>query len=207
MVKESIFNPDHQAGSVPSKVVAAMERLSEAFRVLLWNEAKQHGISSTIQIQILTFLLYYPESKRTITYLANYFNMTKATISDAVKALESKGLVVRKANVTDTRSHTLLLSREGKTIARKVEKFAHPMQQAVLNLAPEKQNLLLEQLLKLIGHLNEQGVITPQSMCGNCQYYAAKGRTGHYCTLVQMMLRVTDLKLDCPDFEPLAAKY
>ncbi|UYQ92566.1 MarR family winged helix-turn-helix transcriptional regulator [Chitinophaga horti] len=201
MVKESIFNPDHQAGSVPSKVVAAMERLSEAFRVLLWNEAKHHGISSTIQIQLLTFLLYYPESKRTVTYLANYFNMTKATISDAVKSLESKGLVQRKASETDTRSHCLYLSREGKSMARKAEKFAHPMQMAVLSLPADKQNALLEQLLKLIGNLNEQGVITPQSMCANCRYYATKGRTGHYCTLVQRMFRIVDLKLDCPDFE------
>lgn len=202
MVKESIFNPDHQAGSVSSKAVAALERLSEAFRVMLWNEAKNHGISSTIQIQLLTFLLYYPESKRTVTYLASYFNMTKATISDALKALEAKGLVQRKASITDTRSHCLYLSRQGKSMARKAEKFAHPLQMAVLTLEPKKQAVLLEQLLQLIANMHEQGITTPQSMCGNGLFDGAKGKTGHYYNRVNASLKPKDLKRGYSDFEP-----
>ena len=126
MGKASIFNPAQQAGNVSSKVVAALERLSEAFRVLLWNEAKQYGLSP-IQIQVLIFLQHYPEEKRTVTYLASYFNMTKATISDAVKSLESKKLLIRKAMANDSRSHTLHLVKDGKTLAAKVERFAQPM--------------------------------------------------------------------------------
>src|SRR5688572_20217661 len=121
MGKASIFNPAQQAGNVSSKVVAALERLSEAFRVLLWNEAKQYGLSP-IQIQLLIFLQHYPEEKRTITFLASYFNMTKATISDAVKSLEGKQLLVRKSMANDSRSHTLHLVKEGKALAAKVER-------------------------------------------------------------------------------------
>jgi DNA-binding MarR family transcriptional regulator len=199
MGKASIFNPAQQAGNVSSKVVAALERLSEAFRVLLWNEAKQYGLSP-IQVQLLIFLLHYPEAKRTVTFLAAHFNMTKATISDAVKSLEGKQLLVRKAMASDSRSHTLHLVKEGKALAAKVERFAQPMQDTVTELPADKQANLLEGLLKLIYQLNQRYVITPQRMCLNCRFYAQK-MGGHYCNLVKSPLQAGDLRVDCPEFQ------
>lgn len=198
MGNTSTFSPEQQADNTSSKVVAALERLSEAFRVLLWQEGKQHGLSP-IQIQLLTFLLHYPEEKRTITYLAGHFNMTKATISDAVKSLETKKYVVRKVSEQDTRSHTLHLGRSGKTLARKVEQFAQPLSNIVGMMMPAARDNLLEQLLQLIYQLNQEGVITPQRMCLNCRFYARK--KGHYCNLVQSPLKSGDLRVDCPEFQ------
>lgn len=200
MTKESTFNPEHQADNTASKVVAALERLSEAFRVLLWHEAKQHGLSP-IQVQILTFLLHYPDKLKTVTHLASHFNMTKATISDAIKTLEFKELLKRKADAYDNRSHTLLLTKIGKGLAKKVEKFAHRMQETVNAITPEKQASLLEQLLDLIRDLNRALVITPQRMCFNCQFYEKKGKTQHYCHLIHSPLKAAELRLDCPEFE------
>jgi len=199
MGKASIFNPAQQAGNVSSKVVAALERLSEAFRVLLWNEAKQYGLSP-IQVQLLIFLQHYPEGKRTVTFLASYFNMTKATISDAIKSLESKQLLMRKVTVGDSRSHSLHLVKAGKALARKVERYAIPMQEAVTELPAENQSVLLETLLRLIYQLNEAAVITPQTMCLNCRFYSRR-QGSHYCSLVKMILKNADLKLDCPEFQ------
>ncbi|MGN7719865.1 MarR family winged helix-turn-helix transcriptional regulator [Chitinophaga sp. 22620] len=198
MAKESTFNPEHQATNTTSKVVAALERLSEAFRVLLWQEAKQYGISP-IQVQILTYLLHYPEKLKTVTHLAAHFNMTKATVSDAIKSIAAKGFVKRKDDLEDSRSHSLHLTREGKTLARKVELFAEPMEAAVQTIPPEKQANLLEQLLGLIQELNQQLVITPQRMCFNCRFYDKKGKL-HYCNLVNAFLKAGDLRVDCPEF-------
>lgn len=198
MAKESTFNPEHQATNTASKVVAALERLSEAFRVLLWQEAKQHGISP-IQVQILTYLLHYPDKLKTVTHLASHFNMTKATISDALKSIESKGFLKRKEDEKDNRSHTLLLTREGKNLARKVEDFANPMQASVQHMPADKQAGLLEQLLGLIHDLNRNLVITPQRMCFNCNFYEKKGKL-HYCNLVNVFLKAGDLRVDCPEF-------
>ncbi len=198
MGKESTFNPEHQATHVSSKVVAALERISEAFRVLLWQEAKQYGISP-IQVQILTYLLHYPEKLKTVTHLATHFNMTKATVSDAIKSIAAKGFVKRKDDTDDSRSHSLHLTREGKALARKVERFAEPMELAVQRMLPEKQANTLEQLLGLIQDLNEQLVITPQRMCLNCRFYEKKGKL-HFCNLVNAFLKAGDLRVDCPEF-------
>ncbi|RAJ01715.1 DNA-binding MarR family transcriptional regulator [Chitinophaga skermanii] len=199
MARESTFNPEHQASNTASKIVVAFERLSEAFRVLMWNEAKQHGISSTIQIQLLTFLLHYPKDKKTVTNLAEHFNLTKATISDAVKTLEQKGFVQRKVLLNDTRSHTLVLTKEGKQIAQKVERFAQPIQHSVGSIAATKQAELLEQLLGIIHGLNDQQVLNTQHMCFNCNSYEKKGKN-HYCEFVSKTLKPQDLRVECPDF-------
>ncbi|RAJ75426.1 DNA-binding MarR family transcriptional regulator [Chitinophaga dinghuensis] len=198
MGKVSTFSPEQQADNTSSKVVAALERLSEAFRVLLWQEATQYGLSP-IQIQVLTYLLHYPEEKRTVTSLASYFNMTKATISDAVKSLEQKKYLVRKASLTDTRSHSLQLVKEGKAIAKKVERFAQPLQDSVELTPVKEQGALLEQLMQLIYQLNQQEVTTTQHMCFNCQAYTLK--KGHYCSIMKATLKPADLRVDCPAFE------
>lgn len=200
MGKDSTFSPEQQADNVSSKVVAALERLSEAFRVLLWTEAKQYGLSP-IQVQLLTYLLHYPEEKRTVTFLASYFNMTKATISDAVKSLESKQLLARKVMANDSRSHTIHLIKEGKVLAKKVERFAQPMQETVVQVMPApNQAGLLENLLQLIYQLNQQGVINTQHMCLNCRFHAQK-KGGHYCNLIKSSLKPGDLRVDCPEFQ------
>lgn len=198
MGKVSTFSPAQQAEHTSSKVVVALERLSEAFRVLLWQEATQYGLSP-IQIQVLTFLLHYPEEKRTVTSLASYFNMTKATISDAVKSLEQKQYLVRKPSARDTRSHFLQLLKEGRAVARKVEHFARPLQETVEMSSVKEQGVLLEQLMQLIYQLNQQAVITTQHMCFNCQHYTVK--KGHYCTLLKLQMKQAGLRVDCPVFE------
>jgi hypothetical protein len=40
-MKKSAFDLEHQKSSIESKIVASLERVSQAFRVLLWNESKE----------------------------------------------------------------------------------------------------------------------------------------------------------------------
>ncbi len=69
---DSVFNPEEQHLRVDSKVVAALERLNQAFRVLLWEQAQKHGLSP-IQIQILVFLLHHDTSLGRVGNLAREF--------------------------------------------------------------------------------------------------------------------------------------
>lgn len=196
MIK-SPFNPSDPLQSQEGKIIVALERISEAFRVLLWNEGKDHGLSP-IQLQLLIFLLFHPPEKCKVSFLAAEFNMTKATISDSVKTLLQKALVQKTEDVQDTRSFTLSLTKEGRQIARKAASFASVMEQPLATLSPEQKDAMLSGLLQLIRQLNEAGIITVQRMCFSCRYYSqVKGH--HYCALLQARLAAADLRVDCPE--------
>ena len=89
---KSDFDLEFQNENIESKIIASLERVSQAFRVLLWQESKDFSLSP-IQVQVLIFLLHHSVEKKTVSYLADEFNVTKATISDTVKSLEQKQLI------------------------------------------------------------------------------------------------------------------
>jgi DNA-binding MarR family transcriptional regulator len=166
---------------------------------LLWNESKEHALSP-IQIQVLIFLLHHSEEKRKVTYLADEFNMTKATISDTIKTLEQKELVEKEYELHDTRSYIIQLTKKVKGIANQTSLFAQQLQAPIDKLpADDKENLLLS-LIGIIQHLNKSGVITIQRMCVTCVHYR-KNENGkqHFCNLLNQKLTTTDLRIDCPE--------
>ena len=149
----SDFELNHQNLHIESRIVASLERIAQAFRVLLWQQSKEHSLSP-IQIQVLIFLLYHSADKRKVSYLANEFNMTKATISDTVKTLEEKALISKEYEQHDSRSYIIHLTKEGKTIAKQTALFTNEIRTPIDKLHQgDKENFLLS-LLDIIRHLN-----------------------------------------------------
>ena len=195
----SPFDLKHQNSSIESKIVASLERVSQAFRVLLWNESKEHFLSP-IQVQVLIFLLHHSEQKRKVSYLADEFNMSKATISDTIKTLEQKLLIKKEYEQNDARSYIIHLTEKGKEIAQQTSLFAKEVQIPIDKLdATDKENLLLS-LTGIIRHLNKSGIITIQRMCFTCHFYKAnENGQEHFCGLLNTKLENNELRVDCPE--------
>lgn len=198
-MKRSTFNLNEQNHKIESRIVVALERISEAFRVLLWNESKENALSP-IQIQILIFIHFHSLEQCKVGYLADEFNMTKATISDSVRVLLNKALVIKETDPTDTRSYSLSLTSEGKNIAKKASFFASSMQQPIEKLTEAQKKAMLNGLLKLIHDLNKSGIITIQRMCFTCSFYKAENGI-HYCNLLKTSLAETEIRVDCPEHQ------
>ena len=198
-MKYSSFNLNEQNQKIESRIVVALERISEAFRVLLWNESKENSLSP-IQIQILIFIYFHSTEKCKVGYLADEFNMTKATISDSVKILLSKELVTKETDPIDTRSFSLSLTYEGKKIAKKASLFASSIEQPIEKLTQEQKTIMLNGLLKLIYDLNKSGIITIQRMCFTCSNYQLE-KGVHYCKLLKSQLAENELRIDCQEHE------
>ena len=198
-MKYSSFNLNEQNQKIESRIVVALERISEAFRVLLWNESKENSLSP-IQIQILIFIYFHSTEKCKVGYLADEFNMTKATISDSVKVLLSKELVTKETDPIDTRSFSLLFTNEGKKIAKKASLFASSIEQPIEKLTQEQKTIMLNGLLKLIYDLNKSGIITIQRMCFTCSNYQLE-KGVHYCKLLKSQLAENELRIDCQEHE------
>ncbi len=202
MTTRSDFDLTCQNRSMESKIIASLERISQAFRVLLWNESKEYSLSP-IQVQVLIFLLYHSEEKRKVSYLATEFNMTRATISDTVKALDQIGLITKEYDPYDTRSYVIHLSEKGERIAEETSLFTQELQVPIEQLnANDKDNLLLS-LIGVIRHLNKAGIITLQRMCFTCAHYRSdhQGAT-HFCQLLNQPLGGSELRVDCPEHLP-----
>jgi len=200
-MNKSDFDLTHQNQSTESKIVASLERISQAFRVLLWQESKEFSLSP-IQVQVLIFLLHHSEEKRKVSYLAEEFNMTKATISDTVKTLEQKNLITKEYEPNDTRSYIINLTGKGRNTAEKTSLFTQEIRTPIDKLNQDDKTNLLLNLLDIIRHLNQSGVITIQRMCMTCTYYepSDKGQK-HFCRLLNQQLYASDLRIDCPEHE------
>lgn len=194
----SVFNLNIQNESTGNKIVAGLERLSHVFKALLWEKAKEYGLSP-VQIQILIFVQYHSNEKNTVSYLAKEFSITKPTVSDAVKILLQKGLLEKAADVTDTRSFTLSLTDEGKKIVAETENFANPVGTVVSGISEAEQEVIWGTISTLITKLNSQGIIKVQRECKSCRHLAVSNNT-YFCSLLKQPLAIADLRIDCPEF-------
>lgn len=170
------------------RLLWALERLSAVQRGLLWKRAFALGLTLT-QAQVLLHL-----SKREgdrPTPLSEALGITPPTLSDALKALEEKGLLERTKGPGDGRIRTVRLTPRGLEAAQALEDWAKP-----LLLALEGKEEALDPLLEAIAELARMGVVREARLCLLCRFFSAPD----YCGLIEKNL--PELRLDCPDFAP-----
>jgi len=197
-----VWDPAFQQEDVDSKIVAALERLAQAFRVLLWRVGQAYGLSP-IQVQFLCYLLYQPPAYRRVSHLAQAFRLTKATVSDAVAALTSKGLVRRRPDASDRRSARLDLTPAGRRLAHRLAAWADGVRDSLDFAGSDDKVAVLNFLMRLILELQRAGVITVARMCLTCRFFQPDAHPGtptpHHCALLDRPLSPAMLRVDCPE--------
>ncbi len=201
------FDPSSQHGDVDKKIVAALERLSQAYRVLLQEEAQGRGLSP-IQARFLVHLLYHSDELGRVGRLAEEFGLSQATVSDAVGTLEAKGMVRREPWPRDRRVATLRLTPAGEEAAAGLSGWADVVEEQLGSFAPEEKEAAMRFLMRLISALQGAGVITVARMCVTCRFFRPNAHLGsaspHHCALLDLPLSGADLRTDCPEHEPVA---
>lgn len=198
-MEKSVFDTTFQQESVSNKIVVGLERISEVFRTLLWAEAKKAGVSP-IQIQILIFIAYHKRTLCTVSYLAKEFDVTKPTISDAVKALEKKKLILKDHSNSDSRSYLIALSEKGKALVSVTENYANPLKKQFDSFDEDQLQTVYKAIVQLIHNLNKAGIISVQRTCFACKFHSKRGG-GDYCEYLQKPLKTGAIRVDCPEFE------
>lgn len=200
-MKNSSFNPNQQQKELSSKIVTGLERISEVFKVLLWEQAKFIGLSP-IQIQILIFIAYHKEELCIVSHLAKEFNITKPTVSDAVKILDKKKLIIKDYASSDNRSYSIRLSLLGKKVVEQTSNFANPLKTQIESFNQTELNGIYKTLSELIYKLNQVGILSVQRSCYACKFHQKNG-TKDFCKLLDRVLQNQDIRIDCPEFEEL----
>lgn len=194
----SVFNLEDQNSDIDLKITAGLERLSLVFKTLLWEKAKVYNLSP-IQIQILIFIDNHSTEKSTVSYLAKEFNVTKPTISDAIRVLENKLLISKTGQGSDNRSYYISLSPEGKAIVLDCNKYTLPITNYISQIDPLEKEIIWKNIFNLIHQLVKTDVITVQRCCTSCINYSYDGHS-HFCKLLQLELKTKDLRIDCGEF-------
>ena len=195
----SVFNIEYQNDYLSGKIVVGLERISEAFKSLLWDHAKNIGLSP-IQIQVLIFIKYHPEHLCNVSALAIEFNLTKPTISDAVKVLAKKELIEKLPSTVDKRAYSIRLKTEGERIVEQTEHFAKPIEVVASTLNQNEQEHFFDALSRIIEGLNKKGILSVQRSCHNCKYFI-RSEELPFCKLLNQKLSTGAIRLDCPEFE------
>jgi DNA-binding MarR family transcriptional regulator len=183
------------------RIAQGLNKLGLAIKTHEWSAAARQQLSPT-QGQILSLLA--ARGPLRLGRVAEELAVTPATASDAVGALEKKGLVVKKRAGDDGRALAILLTRAGGVQAAKTAAWPDFLAAAVGVLSPSERVVLHRALVKMIRTLQEQGRIPVARMCVNCRFFRpavhANRRTPHHCDYVDAAFGDTDLRIDCPDF-------
>ena len=188
----------------PETIIASVERLAGLFRLLLWDAGKQEKLSP-IQIQFLIFLDGRARELRTVSRLAREFNLTKATVSDAIKTLVAKGLVEKRTSEQDGRIATLQLTGGGRRAASRLRGWSDPVKVRLRACPAGVREDAALFLMDLIRSLQESGVIKVARMCLGCANFRRNAAPGsdrpHRCALTGKSVGNADLKTDCTSYE------
>ena len=200
----SVFDPSAQHDDVDARIVATLERLSQVFRVRLREEAREHNLSP-IQAQFLIYLLHHDVELRRVSQLAREFDLTQATVSDAVASLESKGSIQREQWPEDRRVVTLRLTKDGEKLATTLSRWADPVREHLEQFPPGERETVMRFLMELTRSLQRSGHITVARMCVTCKFFRRDIRpdkaSPHHCGLLDVPLGAHNLRVDCPEHE------
>ena len=187
-----------------AKLVGALDRAGHALDAELRRGARANGLTAT-QARVLLRLSAEPVERRRVGALAAEFDLRQPTVSDAVSALERKGLIRRRAARDDARAVDLELTERGRRVAAALSDWDERVHVSLGELAGERKEAALSLLLDLLADLNRQGVIAEARMCTTCSYFRRRADSGAYCNLLEVALEPADLRVDCPEHQPRRA--
>lgn len=170
----------------------------------LWEAAYAEDLTAT-QAQFLTYLASMGNTAVSMSDLAHRFGLSLATVSEAVRALVTKGLLEQRRSANDGRVREVRLTMQGRRRVKALLHWADAIRDQVAALAPQAKGLLLDSLLELIARLQQAGLISLTRQCQTCLYFQPHRHTDptapHHCGLMNQPLPLTELRIHCPDHQ------
>lgn len=177
-----------------------LERLANLLRAESWQQGKQHGLQP-IQLQMLAYLQRCNRYSNTPLGVAEYFDLTKGTVSQSLNVLEEKGLVSKIGDHKDGRVvHLVVTARGGELLAQTLPLplFQHAIQS--WNEADRVQTAqTLQRLLTSLQGANQRRSF---GVCATCRFHQVAGQSQYRCGLTQEPLSPQDIELICREHEP-----
>ncbi|MBP7759793.1 MAG: winged helix-turn-helix transcriptional regulator [Alphaproteobacteria bacterium] len=190
---------------IDAKILAGLERIQTATLSLLQQRSHVHGLTP-LQIRILSFIRL--EEAYTVSTLAKNLGISKPTVSEAVRVLDSKKLIRKKASGKDGRTYSIHLTSKGCKLIEAAAMYDLPLRKTLTFLDGDQKDSLWEALLNLIRIMEEQGLIPHNRMCLTCTHLGKNEHGARYfCRLMQAPLKVSALRINCPEHQAQGAVH
>ncbi|MFZ2725473.1 MAG: MarR family winged helix-turn-helix transcriptional regulator [Methylococcaceae bacterium] len=173
-------------------------KLIERISTLLRSEERKRYMAQGLQPihgQILEYLYTCNRHSDTPAVVAEYFSLTKGTVSQSLQVLERKGYIIKTADNTDKRVVHLALSEAGLQLLeqiRHIDVFAKA-EQALLE---KKFNTLAEALTDMLVSLQQAHNTRSFGVCQSCINFIEVDNQFH-CNLTHLALSGFDAKKIC----------
>ena len=195
-----------EADHLQKKLAQGLSKIALAIRHDQQATAGPRGLSPT-QAQILVIATSGATPGITVRWIADWLGVTAATVSDAVRVLAEKGLVVKQPDPADRRSIRIALTAAGRREVRAIGLVPEILLQALGELDHGEQATLLRIVVKLIRALQQRGQIPVARMCVSCQHFRpnvhADSKAPHHCAFVDAAFGDHQHMIDCPDHQAL----
>ena len=186
-----------QPNNININIALSLEKLNQVQRVLLWDIAKKENLSP-IQIQFLVFLNKHSEDKRRVSVLAEEFDLTKATVSEAVSNLVEKGLLIKDRIKEDKRSYVLDFTSKGLKLVRKLMSWQDILITHIEKIPYEQKQKVNSFLIELIVSLFNDKIISIARMCSTCENLQLNSSNNSYrCALTGRSFTDNEINIDC----------
>lgn len=174
-----------------------LERLSSLTRVWF----REHPMLTDLQPIQLSALMYLGRCNRysdTPLAVTEYLGLTKGTVSQSLKALEGKGLLIKRPDARDKRSVHLVLTEPAQALLGAVTPpdFLVAAARRMGADAVALEGLLLELLRNI-----QRGEDVPGfGLCRTCRFHQTVAG-GAFCGLTQEPLAPRDIELICREHQ------
>jgi DNA-binding MarR family transcriptional regulator len=189
-------NPETTAATV----VAALHRLARGLRTHRQSVATRHGLTP-LQLDLIRTLADGPPPEPLVGLLAFELGVTQPTVTDSLRALESKGLLERRSAPLDRRRTESVLTPAGRTLLGELNAADEKVIASVATLPAEVQEGTLGVVLVLINSLLDAGIINVARNCLSCRFHESSAAADHRCALLDAVLSASELRFNCPDHQ------
>jgi hypothetical protein len=129
-------------------------------------------------------------------------------MSDAISALERKGLLTRSPG-PDGRRRLLTLTDRGFQVSAELSAWDALLVGSLAALPEPDRATTLHTLLRVIADLQRAGAISVARVCPTCRFFGPDEHPDpaapHHCHLMRKPLALNELRADCPEHEQATA--
>jgi DNA-binding MarR family transcriptional regulator len=175
-----------------------IERLGNLVRADVRALCHAQGVRP-VQFEALHYLSQCNRYSDTPQAVTEFLGLTKGTVSQTLKVLEEKGLLVKRNDKGDKRVVHLKPTARGRRLIEQVIP-SHTVASGIENLSVSEQQEMVEALQHLLRSIQKSNGLKTFASCHTCRFNQ-KREGCYFCELTQEPLEDNDVTLLCREHQ------